>query len=183
MGERSSPSSIRGRVAGQRISKVLVTQLAFNIRQATLADCPACQRLGRVPEIAIAPGWYLPLPYYRRVVRGKHVFLVAEIEKRIVGFVIFERIEAGFLGQYVVVDKTFRRRGLGSALLRAAEGEAKRRGAYFLLGYAVATSRGIQQTLKRLGYRRGQLTYEWMKGLVDNPRPGRFGAPNIKLKR
>lgn len=155
----------------------------FSIRPATLSDCAACQRLGRVPEIAIAPGWYLPLPYYRRVVRGKHVFLVAEIEKRIVGFVIFERIEAGFLGQYVVVDKKFRRHGIGLALLQAAEIEAKKRGAYFLLGYAVAESRGIQKAFKRLGYRRGQLTYEWMKGLVDHPRPGRFGAPNITLKR
>ncbi len=140
-------------------------KINFTIRLTKLSDCPACQRLGRVPEIAIAPGWYLPLEYYRRVVRSKHIFLVAEMKKKIIGFVIFEKIEAGFLGQYVVVHKKFRHHGIGLALLRAAETEAKKRGAYFLLGYAVAKSQGVQKALKHLGYRRGQLTYEWSKGL------------------
>lgn len=137
----------------------------FSIRPAKLSDCRACQRLGRVTEIAIAPGWYLPLQYYQRVVRGKHIFLVAEIKKKVVGFVIAEKIEAGFLGQYVVVHKKYRGKGIGVALLRAMEAEAKKHGAYFLLGYAVAKSKNIQRALKRLGFRRGQMTYEWSKGL------------------
>ena len=135
------------------------------IRPAQQSDCVACQRLGRVPEIAIAPGWYLPLRYYQRLVGRKNIFLVAEVNRKVIGFVIAEKIEAGFLGQYLVVSNTYRRQGIGLKLLAAIEPIAKKRGAYFLLGYAVAKSKGMQAALKRLGYHRGQLTYEWGKGL------------------
>lgn len=138
----------------------------LTIRPAKLADCAVCQHLGRVPEIAIAANYFLPLAYYQRVVKGKHIFLVAEITQKIVGFVIAEKIEAGFLGQYVVVNKKYRGQGIGLALLKAMEAEAKKRGAYFLLGYAVAKSVGMQKALARLGFRRGQMTYEWSKGLT-----------------
>ena len=65
-----------------------------SIRRATLKDCSPCQHLGRVPEIAIGPGWYLPLEYYQKVVRGHHPFFVAEVDMKIVGFAIGERIVA-----------------------------------------------------------------------------------------
>lgn len=148
------------------------------IRPAKLSDCSVCQRLGRVPEIAIAPGWYLPLSYYQLVARGQHIFLVAEVQKKIVGFVIGEKIVAGILGQYVVVHKKYRGHGLGQRLLQEMEQAAKKRRAYFVLGYAVARSPGVQRALKNLGYRRGPLTYEWSKGLTKRPRPGQLGAPS-----
>lgn len=87
------------------------------------------------------------------------------MNKKLVGFVIAEKIIAGFLGQYIVVNKKYRKHGIGMALLQAMEKEAHRRGAYFLLGYAMAKSVGMQKVLKKLGYHRGQLTYEWSKGL------------------
>jgi GNAT superfamily N-acetyltransferase len=154
-----------------------MTKIKFTIRPAKLADCPACEALGHVPEIAIAPDWFLPLEYYQQVVRGKHIFLVAEVNGQIVGFTIGEKIVAGILGQYIVVEKKYRRHGIGVALIKATENEARKRKAYFVLAYAVAKSAGIQRAFKILGYRRGQLTYEWMKGLTPRPRPGRFGAP------
>jgi len=135
------------------------------IRPAKLSDCAACQRLGRVPEIAIAPKWYLPLAYYQRIVRGKSIFLVAEVNKKIVGFVIAEKIEAGYLAQYIVVNKKYRQEGIGLGLARAMETEAKKRSAYFLLGYAVVKSLPMQKMLKKLGWHRGQATIEWSKGL------------------
>ena len=56
-------------------------------------------------------------------------------------------------------------RPLTPKLLAAIEPIAKKRGAYFLLGYAVAKSTGMQKALKHLGYHRGQMTVEWSKGL------------------
>ena len=149
----------------------------FSIRQARRSDCPACQRLGRVPEIAIAPKWYLPLAYYQAVVRGKHIFLVTFINNKIIGFIIAEKIVAGYLSQYVVVSKTYRHRGIGRALLEAMEKEAQRRGAYFLLAYAVTNNVYIQKLHRQLGWRSSHVTREWTKGLAQNPRPGKLGAP------
>lgn len=148
------------------------------IRPARISDCVAIEKLGHVPEIAIAPNWYLPLAYYQRIVKNRHhIFLVAEIDHKIVGFTIAERIEAGFLGQYIVVDTKFRKLGIGHNLLSAVETEAKKRKAYFLLTYAVAKSPGIQAALKKSNYHRGQLTYEWSKGLVQRPQHKKLGAP------
>lgn len=151
--------------------------MSISIRRARLADCPAVERLGRVPEISIAPGWYLPLEYYQRVIKEHHYFFVAEVKKVIVGFAIAEKIVAGVLGQYTVVQKSYRRHGIGIKLMRAIERQARTDGAYFMLGYAVAKSTGMQKALKHLGWRRSHLTYEWSKGLQSRPRRGRLGAP------
>ena len=139
----------------------------ISIRPARFSDCVRCQRLGRVPEIAIAPQWYLPLAYYRKVVREKHIFQVAEINRQVVGFVIAEKIVFGYLAQYIVVDKKYRRTGIGRQLLASMEHESKRRRAWFLLGYAVKKSTSIGKLLDEFGYRRGQITQERSKGIGE----------------
>lgn len=136
------------------------------IRLAKLSDCTICQRLGRVPELRISNGWYLPLQYYQRVVQGKHHFLVAQINHKIVGFIIGERIVSGVLIQYIVVSKKYRQQGIGKALLQALEKSARHPGVYYIMGYGVVKSRSIQTIMKQLGYHRGQLAYEWSKGLT-----------------
>lgn len=141
------------------------------VRPARLSDCRACQRLGRVLEIAIAPGWYLPLEYYQQIIRHRQIFQVAVIKNKIMGFVIGESIVAGVLIQYIVVAKSYRRQGISQKLLRVLENIARQRGAYFLLSYGVVKSPGIQRSFAKLGYRRGQLAQEWMKGLTPQPPP------------
>lgn len=143
----------------------------FSVRPAKLPDCPAVQRLGCVPEIAIAPNYYLPLQYYRRVIRGKHIFLVAEVKEKIVGFCIGEKLVSGILGQYIVVAKPYRKHGIARALLEKMEQAAKKRGAYYMLGYAVTDSPGINKLLKEFGYQSSHLTREWSKGLRRPIRP------------
>ncbi len=155
-------------------------KITFSIRAARLSDCRAVERLGRVPEIAIAPGWYLPLEYYQRVVKGKHIFLIAVMNKQIIGFTIAEKIVAGYLSQYIVVSKKYRSQGIGRTLLEAMESEARRRKAYFLLAYAVTNNPYIQKLHRRLGWQSNHVTREWTKGLATRPRRGRLGAPKRK---
>ncbi len=136
------------------------------IRNAKHTDCPACQKLGRVPEIAIAPNYFLPLEYYQAIVRGKNIFLVAEIQKKVVGFVIAEKIQSGFLIQYLMVSKRYQRQGIGRTLLETVEREAKKRWVYFLLAYAELKSPGMNKLHKQLGYHSSHVTREWSKGLT-----------------
>ena len=145
-----------------------MTKPPFAIRTATLKDCSACQRLGRVSEIAIAPNFFLPLQYYQRVVRGKHIFLVAEIKGKVVGFIIGERIVSGILGQYIVVAKPYRKLGIARAMMTELEKRARKLGAYFILSYAQTTSPGINKLFKEFGYGSSHLTREWSKGLNQN---------------
>ncbi len=139
---------------------------SITIRSANISDCAACQRLGRIPEIQIAPKFYLPLQYYQRVVRGGHIFFVAKINERIVGFIIGEKIVSGILAQYLVVTRSFRGRGIGHRLLTALEGEARKRKAFYLLGYAELNSPAINRLFKGFGYTSSHVTREWSKGLT-----------------
>ena len=140
------------------------------IRAARLADCTTCQKLGRVPEISIAPGWYLPVQYYQSVVRGRHIFLVAETDHRLVGFLIAEKIVAGFLLQYIVVDKSWRKHGVATGLMTQLDIAARKKGAYFLMTYSVLKSQGMAPLLRKYKYRPGQITREWSKGLSPTSR-------------
>lgn len=135
---------------------------AILFRRARLSDCADCEKLGRVKELQIADGkTFLPLWYYREFVKRKELFMVAVDQKKIIGFAIGEGITGrGLLAQYFVIDRKYKRQGLGTKFWRVFVATARRAGYKWILGYAVRRS-PIGKILKRSGAYFGNATQEF----------------------
>jgi N-acetylglutamate synthase-like GNAT family acetyltransferase len=103
----------------------------IEIRRATQADvraiakCVHCAYAHYVPMIGIPP---MPmLDDYSAVVERAQVFVLM-LAGELVGVVVLETTEEGFLLNNVAVHPRHKGKGFGGMLLQFAEGEAKRQG-------------------------------------------------------
>jgi ribosomal protein S18 acetylase RimI-like enzyme len=101
------------------------------LRPATAADAEAVARLvddayGHwVERIGMVPG---PMTEDYANVIAKRRVMVAEIDERIVGVIVFGAADAGFAILNVAVHPSFQGKGLGRALMEHAESAALRGG-------------------------------------------------------
>jgi ribosomal protein S18 acetylase RimI-like enzyme len=101
------------------------------LRPATAADAEAVARLvddayGHwVERIGMVPG---PMTEDYADVIAKRRVMVAEIDERIVGVIVFGAADAGFAILNVAVHPSFQGKGLGRALMEHAESAALRDG-------------------------------------------------------
>jgi ribosomal protein S18 acetylase RimI-like enzyme len=101
------------------------------LRPATAADAEAVARLvddayGHwVERIGMVPG---PMTEDYANVIAKRRVMVAEIDERIVGVIVFGAADAGFAILNVAVHPSFQGKGLGRALMEHAESAALRDG-------------------------------------------------------
>ena len=128
--------------------------LRLRLRDYTPTDLPRLSEIDREcfpPEIACA------VNQLRTMMRGGAGFaLVAEVEHEgIVGFVIASKLEPK-LGHIVSLDvlSRFRRQGIGTSLMRAAEERLACLGAEGLRLETPEYSRGAQELYRKLGFRR-----------------------------
>jgi ribosomal protein S18 acetylase RimI-like enzyme len=88
-----------------------------------------------------------------------HVTLVAECDARRAGFILLidglpdemTAVPQGFIA-YMAVEPAWQRRGVGTALLRAAESEAKRRGLPYMTLMVTEGNLAAQSLYERGGY-------------------------------
>jgi ribosomal protein S18 acetylase RimI-like enzyme len=152
-----------------------MTHAPFTIRRATESDAPALGRLGGLllrthvefdPLRFMSPGDD-PEAGYASFLRGQlHerdvVMFVAEQEAEVVGYVYAGlepqswkelREAAGFIHD-VIVDAGGRRSGIATALVEAAVGWLKDRGAPRVLLWTAEPNEAAQRLFERLGFRR-----------------------------
>ncbi len=134
------------------------------VRPAELADIPQLVRLGESELPSGAFGGRSSDTDQRLaevLTCGDRQFLVAidELTGALVGFVLVFDDEIGAIVRFpalqishLVVDKAFRRRGIGRALLSACVHLAEQRGVEHVVASAVTTSRDANRYLARLGF-------------------------------
>lgn len=100
-----------------------------SLRPATSSDAPAVAALVKaaythyVERIGFPPR---PMQDdYAQVIRRSHV-TIAEDQATVVGVIVLDTDDEGFFIDNVAVHPSYRGRGVGRALLRFAEGEARR---------------------------------------------------------
>ena len=134
------------------------------VRPAELADIPELVRLGE-SELPSGAFGGRSSDTDRRLAEvlicGDRQLLVAidELTGALVGFVLVFDDEIGAIVRFpalqishLVVDKAFRRRGIGRALLSACVHLAEQRGVEHVVASAVTTSRDANRYLARLGF-------------------------------
>jgi N-acetylglutamate synthase-like GNAT family acetyltransferase len=131
------------------------------IKKARKEDLPECFELLKIKELLDADrepcrDWWISAFL-------KQVFLIAEEDKKIVGLILGE-VATGNLAlvHLIVVKKEFRRKGIGTFLLKKAEKEFKRKKAKAILLYGYA-NRISKKFLKNSDYLKGAKTYEFLK--------------------
>jgi ribosomal protein S18 acetylase RimI-like enzyme len=132
------------------------------VRPAELADIPRLIRLG---EAEFPSGTFSgrdgPARLASLLSCDDRKILVAtdDATGHIVGFVVVSEDEAGAIVRtpvlnlsHLVVDKAFRRRGIGRALLGACVHMAEQQGIDYVVASAVTSSRDANRYLARLGF-------------------------------
>ena len=128
------------------------------LRDVTAADLPAVRRL--IGQLGYAPDEAAFQTRFERVRAAPgHRVIVAETDGAVVGVLhVFERpaLDKGCeaVVQALVVDDRWRGHGIGEALMREAEGWARRRGLAATSLYTRTDRDRARAFYERIGYRR-----------------------------
>ena len=138
----------------------------MQIRQAILADCPKCRDLANIKELEWAEGFRMPVDYFEAYIKENRMFLIAEDEGNILGFVLGERItwDIGILNA-IAVDHTIRGKGIGTELVKAFEKECATLGVKYVELHASKINPKTEEFYKKMGYGRGLDLVEYVKEL------------------
>jgi len=125
----------------------------FRLREFTMDDCDGVlalwQRAG--PGVTVRPS-DRPEELAKKLTRDPDLFLVAECEGRLAGVVIGAWDgRRGWL-HHLAVDPGFRRRGIGSALVREVETRLRARGCLKVNLLVFADNSEARAFYRRLGY-------------------------------
>ena len=89
------------------------------------------------------------------------------IGKIIAGFaMVFYRKQ--YFMRFLVVDKKYYRKGIGTALLKFTENRAFKKGIKYAESTTLSSNNSIAKMLLKNGYRRGEKHYFWFKKLFQN---------------
>ena len=136
----------------------------MKIRKANVNDCVACSRMSKVKELANAEGWTPSTHYLKAFIKNNQIFLVAQEEKKVIGYAVGESITGkGVLLHYIVIKSEYRGKNIGSALLQDFEREAAKRGNKWALLYAAAFNKKTCAFYEKKNYKKGSESFEFVK--------------------
>lgn len=159
--------------------------MSAEVRRAVSTDDAALDRLDRDAwgdDTNVVPPPTPGQPFFSDRTRPDDV-LVAEVDGEVVGYVTVRPptpLESNAHVQQIqglAVDRAFRRRGIGRALVEAAMTEARRRSARKISLRVLATNPGAQQLYRSCGFEvEGVLREEFLVGgrYVDDWTMARF---------
>jgi len=138
----------------------------MRIRQAKLKDCQRCCVLSKIKELEWAEGAYMPVHYYEAYIKENRIFLVAEEEGKVIGYVLGERITWDIVILCMIAtDPKYRGKGVGTRLITTFEKLCKQKGFSYVELHAPRTNRMTQKFYEKRGYARGQDLIEYVKEL------------------
>lgn len=136
------------------------------VRKATLKDCTILVEMAKLPELKTPSGYYPSLEWFKVIVKEKQILLVAEDKKKLIGFVMGERIAGDWsILHLMAVDPTWQGKGIGKILIQEFEKECIKRklGGVILYGYQ-HNEKTIDFFVKA-GYNKGSPVIEFNKHL------------------
>lgn len=137
----------------------------IKIRPAKIEDCKSCHELSKVPELRTPHKDEPPLYWFQNIVKEKQILLVAEENKKIIGFIMGERIVCDWTALHLLaVNPYYRSKGIGRKLIEAYEKECRKRKLHGILTYVHSNIQTIN-FFKRNKYSLGSTVIEAIKEL------------------
>lgn len=135
------------------------------IRNAKAGDLPRCEEMSVIPELE-GPEGYHPTATYFHSFLNKGLFLIAEEENQVVGYIAGEVLNSGDVYiDYFVVDPLVRSRGVGSKLLEEFIQQVKNRGSTEIFLFASADHHRTLQFYEKKNFTKGTQYYLFTKKL------------------
>lgn len=98
----------------------------MKIRKAEISDCKKICQLLKTPELIDSLANIDMKDYLNKIAGKNDLFLVAEIEKKVVGFVLGEELLGKCAYAHLMaVDNNFRGKGIGGELMETLKKKAK----------------------------------------------------------
>ncbi len=138
----------------------------ITIRKGVLKDCKELVELAKIPELKTPSGYYPSFEWFQAIIKEKQILVVAEENKKIVGFNMGERIAGDWaISHLIMVNPAYRNKGVGSMLVKAFEDECIRRKFGGVVLYAYANNKNTVDFFKKKKYNEGSPVIEFNKHL------------------
>ena len=140
--------------------------MEIKIRNAELRDAKACHEISKIKELLTASGDPISLTYFEDIINDRAIFLVAEIDKEIIGYTSADVISGKMLFWVLLAVKPeFQNKGVGKRLEEEIENECKKRNLKYILGYAPKFNEKTIAFHKKNGFLIGEELVEILKVL------------------
>jgi len=136
------------------------------IRLARIEDCKACSKLSEIKELAIADGTYISENYFKSNVDDDEMFFVAELDSKIVGYILGEPMKGNMAYlSLLAVDTKIRGKGIGKKLIAKFEEQCKTKGLNEVLFYAPKFNENTLAFYAKRNYSQGKDHVQFFKTL------------------
>lgn len=138
------------------------------IRPAHKKDLPTCAKIFSIPEVKEANGEYLTPGFLANYLDPKY-FLVVEVDGQVRGALFGEPLRGrGVILHNFAVEEGCRGQGLGGAMFKHFETNARRDKREWILIYAPLENERTSNFYKKRAYVKGSKVLEYLK-LVNGP--------------
>ena len=139
----------------------------IKIRSAKKSDLIACEKIGRIKEFKVSTGDYFKV-FYLKYYLSRNFFLVAEKNKKLIGFLVAEKIRAhGATIWYIAVDKKERNKGIGTKMINEFEKRIKKDGIEWAILYCPDYNLKSKNFYRKSGYNEQEKLVEFEKFLFN----------------
>ncbi|MDP2103750.1 MAG: GNAT family N-acetyltransferase [Candidatus Gracilibacteria bacterium] len=136
------------------------------IRNATIHDLESCEKLSHIPELLWADGGHYYYDFLKNYISDDSYFLVLEDNNSVIGYLLGEKLKAGGVIIWSLgIDEKYRRKGLGTQLLKKLEYNAKKDGCKWIYLVGRANKEGLKKFYLKNGFSVGERNLEYTKNI------------------
>lgn len=137
----------------------------INIRKAVFKDLKQVVDISKgLRQLENYPNQKLGKTEFEKFLNRKYAFMfVAEIEKKVVGYITAFRSDDYFFLPFAAVDKKFRHRGIAKMLLEKVEQLAKKEKRKYILFTAYTSNKAISEFAKTMNYKKSRTLIQYYK--------------------
>jgi ribosomal protein S18 acetylase RimI-like enzyme len=145
--------------------KINVMNRSIVIRKAVKKDLPRIVEISKnLRQLENYPHQKIGKTEFEKFLFGDFAFmLVAEADKRVVGYITGFRSDDYFFLPFSAVDKKFRRLGIASLLIKKVEEMAHKEKQKYILCTAYTSNKAIEKFSKKMGYKKSRALVQYYK--------------------
>jgi ribosomal protein S18 acetylase RimI-like enzyme len=137
------------------------------IRKAAKKDIPRIGEISKnLRQLENYPGQKMGRSEFEKFLFGDFAFmLVAEVDKKVAGYIAGFRSDDYFFLPFSAVDKKYRRHGIASLLIEKVEEMAHKEKQKYILYTAYTSNKAIEKFSKKMGYKKSRTLLQYYKVL------------------
>ncbi len=135
------------------------------IRKAMKKDIPRIVEISKnLRQLENYPGQKMGRSEFEKFLYGDFAFmLVAEVDKKVAGYITAFRSDDYFFLPFSAVDKKYCRHGIASLLLKKVEEMARKEKQKYILYTAYTSNKAIEKFSKKMGYKKSRTLIQYYK--------------------